>query len=372
MQTPDFEALAQPGIRALRAYDPGHDIVALRRRFAESLVELGSNESPFGPSPRALQAIRDGLAQLHRYPDPLGSGLKRALAAQLRVDVGQLVLGNGSHELLMLLAQVFAGPGSEVLASEFGFAVYGIAAQASAATFVRANAYPAEAPMPRGHDLQAIAARIGPATRLVYLANPNNPTGTWFPTRALASFLEAVPADVIVVVDEAYLEFVTDPELVTAVTLLARHPNLVVTRTFSKAHGLAGLRVGYACAHPDLIAILERVRESFNVGSPGLAAAEASLSDPGHLASVRQANAGERDWLASQLRLRGCRVGPSQTNFLLLDFQRDATVLEASLVERGIVLRPMAGYGLPHCLRATVGARVENLQLLDALDGLGP
>jgi histidinol-phosphate aminotransferase len=370
MQTPDFEGLAQAGIRALRAYDPGHDIVALRRRFPGSLVELGSNESPFGPSPRAVQAIRDSLAQLHRYPDPLGSELKHALAGQLALDPAQLLLGNGSHELLMMLAQVFAGPGADVVASEFGFAVYGIAAQASAASFVRAPAFPVDASMPRGHDLEAIAAKIGPSTRLVYLANPNNPTGTWFPTRTLAAFLAAAPAHVLVVVDEAYLEFVTDPDLASAVTLLARHPNLVVTRTFSKAHGLAGLRVGYACAHPNLIAILERVRESFNVGIPGLAAAAASLADPAHLLSVRQANAVERDWLANQLRQRGCRVGPSQTNFLLLDFQRDVAVLEAGLIGRGIVLRPMAGYGLPQCLRATVGTRADNLHLLDALDGL--
>jgi histidinol-phosphate aminotransferase len=371
MPTPDFEALAQPGIRALRAYDPGHDIVALRRRFPDGLVELGSNESPFGASPRALQAIRDSLGQLHRYPDPLGADLKRALAGQLEVDARQLVLGNGSHELLMMLAQSFAGPGADVLASQFGFAVYGIAAQAAGATFVRAPALAADAPMPRGHDLDAIAARVGPDTRLVYLANPNNPTGTWLSTRALAAFLDAMPAHVLVVVDEAYLEFVTDPELVTAVTLLARHPNLVVTRTFSKAHGLAGLRVGYACAHPNLIDILERVRESFNVGTPGLAAAAASLSDPGHLQSVRQDNAIEREWLAGQLRDRGLRVGPSQTNFLLLDFQRDVAAVEAALIQRGIVLRPMSGYGLPECLRVTVGFRSENQQLLDALDGIG-
>ncbi|OGT54826.1 MAG: histidinol-phosphate transaminase [Gammaproteobacteria bacterium RIFCSPHIGHO2_12_FULL_63_22] len=369
MPSPDFEALAQGGIRRLRAYDPGHDIVALRRKFpGGALVELGSNESPFGPSPRAVQAVSDCVASLHRYPDPLGSELKSALATHLQVDPARLMLGNGSHELLMMVAQVFAGPDAGVVASEFGFAVYAIAAQAAGAKFVRAPALPLGSAMPRGHDLDAIAAAVDADTQLVYLANPNNPSATWFSTAALATFLESVRSDVLVVVDEAYLEFVTSPELVSAVGLLDRFPNLIVTRTFSKAHGLAGLRVGYACAHPDLVAVLERVRESFNVGTPGLAAATASLADSVHLDSVRSANAAERDWLANQLRLRGARVGPSQTNFVLVDFERDATAIEASLVRKGIVLRPMAGYGLGNCLRITVGARGDNLQLLDALD----
>ena len=369
MPTPDFEALAQAGIRRLRAYDPGHDIIALRKKFpAGALVELGSNESPFGPSPRALQAVHDCLAGLHRYPDPLASELKSELARQLEVDTTQLILGNGSHELLMMLAQVFAGPGTDVIASEFGFAVYAIAAQAAGAGFIRAPALAADSTMTRGHDLHAIASAVSADTRLVYLANPNNPSATWFSTAALVAFLDAVRPDVLVVVDEAYIEYVTDPALVSAVGLIKRFPNLVVTRTFSKAHGLAGLRVGYACANTDLIAVLERVRESFNVGSPGLAAATASLADFGHVASVRDANAIERDWLADQLRLRGCRVGPSQTNFLLIDFQRNAGALEAALVSRGIVLRPMAGYGLADCLRVTVGARSDNLRLLEALD----
>ena len=369
MPSPDFEALAQGGIRRLRAYDPGHDIVALRHKFPRgALVELGANESPFGPSPRAVQAVHDCVGNLHRYPDPLGSELKSALAAQLRVDPAQLMLGNGSHELLMMIARVFAGPGAGVVASEFGFAVYAIAAQAAGAKLVRAPALTVDSPMPRGHDLDAMAAAIDVDAQLVYLANPNNPSGTWFSTAALIAFLESIRPDVLVVVDEAYLEFVTSPDLMSAVSLLDRFSNLVVTRTFSKAHGLAGLRVGYACAHRDLVAVLERVRESFNVGTPGLAAATAALSDQAHLESVRAANAAERDWLANQLRLRGCRVGPSQTNFLLADFERNAGEIEASLVGRGIVLRPMAGYGLANCLRITVGARGDNLQLLAALD----
>ena len=367
MAVPDFESLAQAGIRGLRAYDPGHDIVALRRRF-DRLVELGSNENPLGPSPRALEAMLACVSDLHRYPDPLGTELKRALADSLALQPAQILLGNGSHELLMMLAQVFAGPSAAVVASEFGFAVYAIAAQAAGAPLVRAPARSLADGMPRGHDLDAIAAAIDQSTRLVYLANPNNPTGTWFATEALEEFLSRLPGDVLVVVDEAYLEFVTDPALVSAISLLPRYPNLIVTRTFSKAYGLAGLRVGYACAHPALLWVLERVRESFNVNTPGLAACLAALGDQAHVQSVRSQNAMEREWLADALGQRSLDVGPSQTNFLLVDFSRTAAPVESALVEQGVVLRPMAGYGLPDCLRVTVGTRPENQRFLAVLD----
>ena len=369
MPTPDFTALAQPGIRALRAYDPGLDLVALRRADAAGvLVELGSNENSHGPSPSARAAILDSLHALHRYPDPLGGDLKRALSARQGVDAACIALGNGSHELLMMLAQVFAGPGLEVVASRYGFAVYALAAQAAGATLRLAEPLPCGHPMARGHDLDAVRAALGPATRLVYLANPNNPTGTWFPTAALADFLEGAPANVIVVVDEAYLEYATDPALVSATTLLGRFPNLVVTRTFSKGYGLAALRVGYLLAARGLVAVLERVRESFNVNGPGLAACEAALADDAHLAWVRGRNAAEREALFDALRARRLAVSPSQTNFLLVDFGRDASAIEAGLVGRGVVPRPMGGYGLPTCLRMTVGNRDENRRFLQALD----
>jgi histidinol-phosphate aminotransferase len=373
MAAPDFEALAQPGIRRLRAYDPGHDIVALRRKFVDAgLLELGSNENSLGASPLACAAFLAAAAELHRYPDPLGTDLKAALAAHLSLDSAQILLGNGSHELLMMLAQVFAGPSAGVVASEFGFAVYAIAAQAAGAEFSRVAAMPEDAAMPRGHDLAAIAASISDASRLVYLANPNNPTGTWFSTADLDGFLSRLKPEVLVVVDEAYLEYVDDPALVSAINLLPKYPNLVVTRTFSKAYGLAGLRVGYACAHPELLKVLERVRESFNVNGAGLLACAAAVSDQQHLQAIRVGNASERQWFASQLRQRGLGVAPSQTNFLLADFGRPAAAIESALVHAGVVLRPMVGYGLPTCLRITVSKRAENLQMLKALDGVLP
>jgi histidinol-phosphate aminotransferase len=268
----------------------------------------------------------------------------------------------------MQLAQAFAGPDAGVLASEFGFAVYAIAARAAGAPVRAVRALPPEAAMPRGHDLDAFAAAIDAGTRLVYLCNPNNPTGTWFGTPALRSFLARVPAQVLVVVDEAYLEYVDDPALESALGLLGEFPNLVVTRTFSKAYGLAGLRVGYACAHPGLLSVLERLRESFNVGIPGLAGAEAALGDLEHLRRAREFNAGERAWLAGALAKRNLKGAPSQTNFLLVDFRRPAAPVEAALVGQGVVPRPMAGYGLPECLRLTLGTRADNLRLLAALD----
>src|SRR5690606_3819458 len=313
----DFPSRANAGIQRLRAYDPGHDLVALRRRFADArLVELGSNENPYGASPKAKQAVVDALAGIHIYPDPLGGDLKRALAAKLGVDIASLLLGNGSHELLMQFAQVFAGPDDEVVASQFGFAVYALAAQAAGATLRLAPALPRDAAMPRGHDLDALRAAIGPRTKLVYLANPNNPTGTWFGAEAFAAFMAGVPARVLVVVDEAYAEFVDAPDCASALPLVARHPNLVVTRTFSKAYARAGLRIGYAVAHPELVAVMERVRESFNVNALGLAAAEAARADAAHLRASVDGNREQREALAGALRTRGLAVSPSQTNFL--------------------------------------------------------
>ena len=365
----DFSTLANAGIQRLRAYDPGHDLVALRRRFVEAqLVELGSNENPYGASPKAKQAVIDALSGIHIYPDPLGGDLKRALAKHHGVAPANLLLGNGSHELLMQFAQVFAGPGDDVVASKYGFAVYALAAQAAGAELRLAPANPREHAMPRGHDLAALLQAIGPRTKLVYLANPNNPTGTWFGAQAFADFLARVPERVIVVVDEAYAEFADAPDYASALPLIARHPNLVVTRTFSKAHALAGLRVGFAVAHSNLIAVMERVRESFNVNAPGLAAAEAALADGEHLRASVSGNAVQREALAAALRARGLEVSPSQTNFLLVQFGDAAGRIEAALIARGIVLRPMGGYGLGECLRITVGTEAENARLLETLD----
>jgi len=364
----DAGALANAATRSLRAYDPGHDLPALRKHFGTVLAELGSNENPLGPSPRALAAIEAALAEVFRYPDPKGLALKTALARHHGIDITQVTLGNGSHELLMLIAQCFADASTSVVFSEFGFAVFPIATAAAGARAIRVPALARDhATMPLGHDLDAMTRAIQPDTRIVYLANPNNPTGTWFDDAALERFVARVPPTTLVVVDEAYAEFVTALGLTSALQFLPRHPNLVITRTFSKAYALAGLRVGYAISAPEVASVFERLRESFNVNSLALAAAEAALGDQTHIAKGRDWNRAEREWLSDQLRARGLRVLPSQTNFVLVDFARDAAPVERALFERGVIARPMGGYGLPEFLRISAGARAENERLLATL-----
>ena len=364
----DATLLANAVVSALRAYDPGHDLPTLRQRFGAALSELGSNENPLGPSPAAIAAARTAMEAMWRYPDPAGASLKRALAARLGVGTGQLVLGNGSHELLMLLAQCFADPAHSVVYSQFGFAVFPIATAAAGAQGIAVPAFPADHPeAPFGHDLDAMAAAIRTDTRLVYLANPNNPTGSSFSDVELEAFMARVPGDVIVVVDEAYHEYVDRPGLSTAMHLLDKHRNLVVTRTFSKAYGLAGLRMGYLAADASVATVLERLRESFNVNGIALAAAEAALGDEAHLGRVRDTNASDRAWLAGELTARGLRVFPSQTNFLLVDTGGDAAALEARLFAAGVIVRPMAGYGLGQTVRISIGSRGELDRLLEQL-----
>jgi len=367
---PVFDAarLANAATAKLRPYDPGHDLPALRERFGDAIAELGSNENPRGPSPLALKVMRAALGETFRYPDPRGMVLKRTLAGHLDVGVERIALGNGSHELLMLLAQCFADAKHSIVFSQFGFAVFPIATAAADARAICVPALPrSDRAAPLGHDLGAMAKSIRRDTRIAYLANPNNPTGTWFEDAALEKFLAAVPRDVVVVVDEAYHEYVEAPGLSTALAFADRYPNLVVTRTFSKAYGLAGMRVGYLVAHPSVVSVLERLRESFNVNNVALAGATAALGDKPWLAKARAFNRAEREWLREELLERGYRCLPSQTNFLLCVLARDASKLEQHLFERGVIVRPMSGYGLPRALRISVGSRAENRRLLRAL-----
>ncbi len=364
----DAAALANLATRGLRAYDPGHDLPSLRRRFGSVLAELGSNENPLGPSSKAIEAIQATLPELLRYPDPNGGALKAALSTHLGVDAAQLTLGNGSHEILMLIAQCFADANTSIVFSEFGFAVFPIAAAATGAKPVRVPALPRDHDtMPLGHHLDAMAQAIRGDTRIVYLANPNNPTGTWFDDASLLSFLARIPDNVLVVVDEAYHEYVDAPGLSSALDFAPDYPNLIVTRTFSKAYALAGLRIGYAISRPEVAQVLERLRESFNANILALAAAEAALGDQAHVVKARDWNNAERDWLTAQLRARGLRVLPSQTNFVLIDFASDADPIENALYEKGVIARPVGGYGLPQCLRISLGTRTENRRFLGAL-----
>ncbi len=249
--------LPRPHLRQIAAYDPGHDLTQLRARHGGLLCELGANENPLGPSPSALAAFERAAASVHRYPDPSGRALKAALAARHRHPEQGIVLGNGSHELLVLLARCFAGPGDQVLFSRFGFAVFPIAAALAGAEGMAAPAFPEEHPRAFGHDPQALADALSSRVRLLFIANPNNPTGSWLSLAEIEALLAHADPQTLVVVDEAYQEYVLEEEPRSAVALLSRFPQLVVTRTFSKAYGLAALRVGYLLAHPEVACWLE-------------------------------------------------------------------------------------------------------------------
>lgn len=361
-----FMQRACAGVQGLKPYDPGHDIVALRQQFAD-LIELGGNENPLGPSPRVIEAVMAALPTLARYPDPLGTQLKKRIAEQYLISQKSIFLGNGSHELLMMLAQVFAGPGRDVSLCRYCFAVYPLAAQAAGAGIRWVEALSAEHAMPLGQDSQALAENVGPQTSMIFLANPNNPTGTWWRQSELRAFMRTVSEHVLVVIDEAYAECVTDPDYVSAVGLLDEYPNLIVTRTFSKTYAIAGLRLGYLLAHPKLVSLMERVRESFNVNNLALVAGCAALDEQKHMLQYRQFNADQRAFMREELTKMGYWTSPSQTNFFLMRANENTAAIEQHMLKRGIVLRPMRAYGLADYLRVSVGSERENKIFLAAM-----
>ncbi len=286
---------------------------------------------------------------MHLYPDGAGFELKAALSERLRVDADRLVLGNGSNDVLELVARAYLQPGDEVVFSEYAFAVYPLVTLACSATPVRVESHL------YGHDLAAMADAITERTRIVFLANPNNPTGTWFNDHALDAFLARVPEEVLVVLDEAYFEYVEESHYPDGLTRLRDHPNLVVTRTFSKIHGLAGLRVGYGVAHPQVADVLNRVRQPFNVNIPALAAAQAALDDHDHIENSKGENAAGLAQLAEGLAELNLERIPSVANFVTFDCGGDALPVYEALLRDGVIVRPLGGYGLPNHLRVTIG-----------------
>ncbi|WP_439858878.1 histidinol-phosphate transaminase [Pseudomonas sp. MBLB4136] len=360
----DFLALAQPGVQKLSPYVPGKPVDELARELnldPAGIVKLASNENPLGPSPKALEAIRGELAELTRYPDGNGFELKRRLAERCRVQSSQVTLGNGSNDILDLVARAYLAPGQNAVFSEYAFAVYPIATQAVGA---QGKVAPAK---DFGHDLEAMLAAIDEQTRVVFVANPNNPTGTWFGPQALSDFLARVPQDVLVVLDEAYIEYAEGDELPDGLDYLAGFPNLLVSRTFSKAYGLAALRVGYAISSAQVADVLNRVRQPFNVNSLALAAACAALDDEEYLRRSRQANDAGMAQLQDGLRALGLSWIPSRGNFIAVDFARDTAALNQALLREGVIVRPVAGYGMPNHLRVSIGTAQENTRFLAAL-----
>jgi len=350
-------------IRAIAPYQPGKPIPELARELGleeEGIVKLASNENPLGMSPRARAAVAEALDGLALYPDGNGYELKEALAVRLGVGMDQIVLGNGSNDVLELAARVFLGPGTSAVYSEHAFAVYPLATQACGAAGIQAPA------RDFGHDPEAMLAALRPDTRLVFVANPNNPTGTLLDNAELLAFLERVPGDVAVVLDEAYVEYLDEAERSPSLDWLNRFPNLILTRTFSKAYGLAGLRVGYALARPDVADLLNRLRQPFNANSLALAAAAAALDDLDFLAEAKQVNDAGMIQLTDGFARLGLDWIPSRGNFVCVRVGDGAQVYQA-LLRRGVIVRPVTGYGLPEYLRVSIGLPEQNHRFLDAL-----
>ncbi|WP_287600804.1 histidinol-phosphate transaminase [Thiothrix sp.] len=367
--TTDFKQLAVTGVQALHPYQPGKPIEELERELGISnILKLASNENPLGASPQAQAALTAALKTLELYPDGSGYQLKQAIAEKFGLHSDQITLGNGSNDVLELIARAFLDNQRAAVISEHAFAVYQIVTQAVGAELQIAKANPADhQAMPYGHNLANLAAKITDKTRVVFIANPNNPTGTWLSTTALHSFLQRVPSDVVVVLDEAYTEYVQEAEFPNALTWLEEFPNLIVTRTFSKIYGLAGLRVGYAVSNPVIADLLNRVRQPFNVNSLALAAAQAALADDAFLQhSVDTNAAGLVQWRAACAE-NGWEYIPTVGNFITVDMQRPAAPLYDALLREGVIVRPIGGYGLPQHLRITIGTTAQNTRCIEAL-----
>jgi histidinol-phosphate aminotransferase len=364
----NFMDLANAGVRSLQPYQPGKPLGELEREFGISeAIKLASNENPLGPSPVALERLAQESAGLHRYPDGNGFVLKTALAVRHDVDPARITLGNGSNDVLELIARAFLAPGLNAVFSEHAFAVYPIATQAVGAEARIARANRADHAMPFGHDLTALAAAVDDRTRVVFIANPNNPTGTWLDAAELEAFLRELPATVIAVVDEAYFDYVGESAYPDTSQWLERFPRLVVTRTFSKIYGLAALRIGYGLSHPQVADLLNRVRQPFNVNALAQAAALGALEDAAHVQHSVQVNRDGMRQLEHAFTDLGLAWIPSVANFVCVEVGDDAAGVYQALLRRGVIVRPVANYQLPRHLRVTVGTSDENQQVIAAL-----
>jgi histidinol-phosphate aminotransferase len=360
----DLSELSPAYVRSIAPYQPGKPISELARELGldeRKIVKLASNENPRGVGPRTRAAIEAAFGDIARYPDGNGYELKLALSKRYGVDMSQIVLGNGSNDVLELVALAFLGPGLSAVYSQHAFAVYPLATQARGA---RAIVVPARE---FGHDVEAMAAAIADDTRVVWIANPNNPTGTLVASERLEAFVRRVPERVIVVIDEAYNEYLHANLRSPTVAWLKRHPNLVITRTFSKAYGLAGLRVGYSLAHPQVADVMNRVRQPFNVNGVALAAAVAALNDMEFVARSYADNLQGMRQIEEGARALGLEWIPSYGNFITLRVGRAAEIYKR-LLKRGVIVRPVGGaYQLPEHLRVTIGTAEENERFLAAL-----
>jgi histidinol-phosphate aminotransferase len=360
--TLDVIAEVPEWIRSLAPYPPGKPIEELEREYGIfGSIKLASNENPLGPSPKAVAALTAALGNLHRYPDGDCFYLKNAVAKKLSISPDALIFGNGSNEIIELAVRTFMQRGDEAVMADQAFAIYRIVVQAAGGTsrIVPLRNYT--------HDLEAIADAITPATRVVFLANPNNPTGTVFFRQEWEEFLSAVPPHVVVVMDEAYFEFVEDAAYPDSLAAHSKNRALITLRTFSKIYGLAGLRIGFGVAHPELIEVMNRVRQPFNVSSLAQIAALAALDDDEHVARTQQCNREGMAFLREQCTRLGLEYVPSWANFLLIRVGNSKRVYDA-LLREGVIVRPMNVYGFPEHVRVTIGTAEENTRFVGAIE----
>lgn len=364
-----FDKIGVQSIREMTPYQPGKPVEELERELGiGSAIKLASNENPFGCSGMVKNKCLAEMDKLAFYPDGNAYYLKNALSEFYSLATDQITIGNGSNDILDLLARSFLAAGDEVIFSKYAFLVYPLVAKAVSAVSVVANSLPADhASQPFGHDLSAFYEAISDKTKLIFIANPNNPTGTWVSYQLLENFVKKVPSNIIVVIDEAYFEYVVEPEYQSAIQLIADFPNVVVTRTFSKIYGLAGLRIGYSISHSSIADLLNRVRQPFNSNSIGLAAAQTALTDQKFVEACKERNNNGMQQLREYFDSFSINYIPSVANFIAVEFKERALGIYQQLLQRGIIVRPIANYQLDDFLRITVGSEQQNNRLIDAL-----
>ncbi len=359
------DELVHPQVAAIRPYEPGKPIEEVQRELGiGEPIKLASNENPIGPSPRAIQAIKQALPELNRYPDGSSWALTHKIAERHQLGADHIFLGTGSVEIINLLAILFLRPGLNAVFPAHSFAIYPLATAAAGAGSKVVAVKPDLA-----FDLDAVADAIDANTRLVFLANPNNPTGTIYRRAEWKRFLKRAPERAVIVADEAYFEFVRDPEYPNSLEDHDGRRLIVTLRTFSKIFGLAGLRVGYAVAQPDIVRLLNNIRQPFNISTLGQVAVVAAMDDAEHIARTLQVNAEGMDYLEREFRRLKIAFVPSHANFIMADVGDGRAVYE-KLLRKGVIVRPMNGYGLPRHVRISVGLPEENRQLVQALAGV--
>ncbi len=359
--THTLEELIPDYIQGLPTYVPGKPVEEVEQDLKIHAVKLASNENPLGPSPKAMEAARHALGDANWYPDGGSKRLREVLAARFGVHAEEIFVGLGSSEIIDLASRVLLRPGCEGITSEGSFALFSIAIRASGGKLVLT-------PMKNfAFDLDAIAAAVTPQTRIIYIANPNNPTGTTFGTEEFAAFMQKIPGDVLVVYDEAYKEYAERSDLPNPFQFFKQYNNILTLRTFSKVYGLAGLRIGYGIGHPTLVAEMNKLRTPFNVTSIGQAAALAALDDNEHVERSAEVNRVERKRLYNELRRLGLNPVPSETNFLFMQIGPHAKAFCDELLQEGVIVRPMAWMGFPEAIRISVGNPAENTKLLGAV-----